>query len=131
MEMERKAWSLPEQRIEIKPFHKLYALDADEQATLEAFLNEPQVEINYDLNDDRDYEVPFSTAEGVKVARISDTVTINGVRWHLTPGKNFIPKSVYEFLVQCPEQCRRVSAPAPGIAQNIMGHNQLFKPSSR
>jgi hypothetical protein len=127
--MEQNLWKLPQERLDIKPFHALYRLDEDEQATLDAFLNEPQVEIYYDLNDERDYAVGFETADGIKVARISDTVTINGVRWHLVPGKNLLPKSVYEFLKQCPEQCRRISAPQPGRASNIMGHNQLFKAS--
>ena len=129
METLQNSWDFPQEKIEIKPYVKLYQLDPDEQDTLEAFLKEPQVEIHYDINDDRDYAVYYNTNSGVKVARVSDTVTINGVRWHLVPGKNVLPKSVYEFLVQCPEQCRRLSSPKPGQAQNIFGHNQLFKAS--
>ena len=121
MPAEQNAWSLPQSRAPIKTFSKLYELDRQELETLEQFLNGPKVEITYDLNDETDYAVPFVSKAGVSVCRISDTVTINGVRWHLVPGKNLIPKPVYEFLMQCPEQRRRIAAPQAEQFTNL-GH---------
>jgi len=112
-------WELPQERVGIRPFSKLYELDAMEKETLEAFLSGPQVEIHYELNDETDYAVPFVSGNGVAVCRLSDTVTINGVRWHLQPGKNVIPQPVYEFLLQCPEQRKRVSCPQAGVSFNL------------
>ncbi|MBY0451328.1 MAG: hypothetical protein K2X01_11960 [Cyanobacteria bacterium] len=88
--------------------------------TLAEWIRGEHVEIYYDLNDALDYAVHYQTSDKVCVARISECVTINGVRWHLQPGKNYIPKAVYEFLIQCPEQRKFVSAPKPGEFRNIM-----------
>lgn len=112
-------WSLPQARLEIKPYALMYELDAREQETLASWLSGPQVDIEYDLNDDTDYAVQYLKDNRVTVARISDCVTINGVRWHLQPGKNRIPKAVYEFLVACPSQRERVSCPQAGQPQNL------------
>lgn len=104
------AWDGPQKRIEIKPYHKLYTLDDLEMATLNEWINGDQVEIYRDLNDEQDYAVKHLQSNGrMATARISDCVTINGVRWHLVPGKNIIPKPVYEFLMNCPEQRKLVS----------------------
>ncbi|MEB3286174.1 MAG: hypothetical protein VKJ04_01590 [Vampirovibrionales bacterium] len=112
-------WDLPQCRIELKPFTKLYQLDEGEQQMLSQWLNGPQVEIHYDLNDETDYAVHYRKGDSVMVARVSDCVTINGIRWHLQPGKNVIPKAVYEFILKCPEQRRRVSSPEAGVSRNL------------
>lgn len=109
----------PQARTGMKDYSILYELDEMEKETLEAFLKAPKVDIYYDLNDQTDYAVPYMKDGKTLVARISDTVTINGVRWHLFPGKNKIPAPVYEFLKQCPEQRRRLSCPRPGEEQNL------------
>lgn len=110
-------WDLPQQRTELKQYTKLYQLDNDELATLTEFLNGEQVEIYYDLNDDTDYAVQHIKNGKLAIAKISECVTINGVRWHLQPGKNIIPRAVYEFLMQCPEQKRKLSCPVAGKAE--------------
>lgn len=97
--------------------------------TLDEWLKGPQVDITYQLNDDTDYAVRYETAQGIKVARISETITINGVRWQLQPGKNTIPRAVYEFLMECPDQRNRLSCPQPGQFGNVMGAGRLFQSS--
>lgn len=134
-------WNSPQARMDIKPFTALIKEPdrarnpeawqdwKDMMNDLDEWLKGPQVEIFYDLNDDRDYAIQYQTAEGVKVARVSDCIQINGIRWHLQPGKNVIPKPVYEFILQCPEQRRRLSCPEPGKAQNVLGDGVFFKSS--
>jgi hypothetical protein len=136
---ETNPWQMPQARLEMKPYTILQQepakgseawLDWREQMNmLDEWLKGPQVEINYDLNDDTDYAVQYQTDQGIQIARISECVQINGVRWNLQPGKNIIPQPVYEFLLQCPEQRRKMSCPEPGRAQNIMGAGQLFRSS--
>ncbi len=103
-------WAYQQEKVDIAPYTKLYQLDDQEMETLNTMLSEPQVEIIYELNDETDYAAPYIDLNGVtKVARISEFVSINGVRWNLVPGRNPLPKTVYEFLMQCPEQRNRVS----------------------
>lgn len=123
----QNVWDLPQATITIKPFAKLYQLDAEEQALLQQWLDGPKVEIHYELNDETDYAVHYSLNGKPMVSRVSDCVTINGVRWHLTPGKNIIPRAVYEFILQCPEQRNRVSCPVANQANNL----GLFRTSFR
>ncbi len=136
-QQEGNPWDKPQARIELKPFTVLLPEPTkgteawqdwrDMMNELEAWLKGPMVEINYDLNDDADYAVHYQTENGIQVARVSECVQINGIRWHLQPGKNIIPRPVYEFLMQCPEQRRKLSCPEPGRARNVMGEGQLFR----
>lgn len=123
----QNVWDIPQASIAIKPFVKLYQLDLEEQALLQQWLNGPQVEIHYELNDDTDYAIHYSLNGKAMVSRVSDCVTINGVRWHLTPGKNIIPKAVYEFILQCPEQRHRISSPVPNQANNLGLFNTSYR----
>ena len=112
-------WSLPEARLELKPYALMYELDAQEKETLTSWINGPQVDIHYELNDDTDYAIQYLKNNQLTVARVSDCVTINGVRWHLQPGRNRIPRAVYEFLISCPQQRERVSCPEANRPQNL------------
>ncbi len=112
--MEKNIWSHRQRRVEMRPYQALNALDDQDIQTMDAWMNERQVEIYYDLNDETDYAVGFIDFDGkAGVARISECVTINGIRWNLQPGKNIIPKSVYEFIMQCPEQRSKISSVKP------------------
>lgn len=117
--MQKSPWEVPQKRAELKPYTTLYTLDEFEKQTLQEFLDGPQVEIFYDLNDETDYAVSHMVGDRLAIARISECVTINGVRWHLVPGKNVIPAPVYEFLKQCPEQRSRLSSPKPNQFGNL------------
>jgi hypothetical protein len=139
MEETKNTWDMPQARTPLKPFTVLMqepAKGTDEwedwkiqMQTLDDWIKGPQVEICYDLNNDTDYAVQYQTEQGIKVARVSECVSINGVRWHLQPGKNVIPRPVYEFLMECPDQRQRLSCPEPGIQRNIYGEGNLFKAS--
>ena len=126
---EKNAWDNPQKRFEVKQYHITSKLDDEEMQTLHDWLNGPMVEVYRDLNDETDYAVHYLDLDGKTcVARVSDTVNINGVQWNLVPGKNLLPVPIYEFLIQNAEQARMMSRPQPGVAQNLMG-NQLFKSS--
>lgn len=120
---DKNIWSHRQRRVEMKAYQPLGKLDDQDIETMDAWMKEKQVEIFYDLNDETDYAVGFIDFDGkAGVARISDCVTINGIRWNLQPGKNLVPKSVYEFIMQCPEQRRRVSNVKPFNADKPEDH---------
>jgi len=115
----KEAWDGPEKRLEIKPFTKIRELDKEEQQALQEFLNEPTVEIYYHLNDETDYSVQWMNGSQLCTARVSECVTINGVRWHLLPGKNLVPRSVYEFILSVEDMKNKVTGPQPGVSKNL------------
>lgn len=120
-------WDCPQEKAEIRQWVYLSApniqnvgdLDPQAQETLREFLDAPTVEINYELNDETDYAMPYRIpGKPITVARISDFVTINGVRWFLVPGKNIIPRPVYEFLMQV-EDMKKAITILPGQSMSL------------
>lgn len=109
---------LSEKKVDIKPYHVIRPLQPHEHETLQQFLDEPQVEIYYDLNNETDYAVQWQDGDKVRIARVSECVTINGVRWHLIPGKNLVPKSVYEYIQSIPDMRKHMSI-KPGSYSNL------------
>lgn len=109
-------WKQPQKRVTLPTHKRIIPADPQDMATLDQFLNESTVEIHYEPNDETDYAV--WNADG-SVTRVSECVTINGTQWWLVPGENRLPKSVYEFLMQCPEQRRRVSCPEPNKPMHL------------
>lgn len=132
------SWEMPQKKIEIKQWvflRKPYALSMDdiespdklvfkdkedmdgyiqELQTLQELLDAPKVEIFFDLNDETDYAVLYSINGKDHSARVSECVTINGVRWHLFPGKQYVPKQIYEYIMSIPDMRKNVNAPKPG-----------------
>lgn len=110
MMIEINPWDQEQKRVEVPQFKRLYGADQQDMETLKQFEQEPKVEIHMELNDETDYAV--INPDG-SVTRVAECVTINGTRWQLVPGKNIVPKSVYELLIQR-EQDRKRFTPAPG-----------------
>lgn len=101
--MSLNPWSMPQKRLELPPTRKLLrGDDANMILTLEQAKADPLVEFYCEPNDEEDYAV-FGLDESGKttVTRVAKCLTINGVRWHVVPGKNQLPRTVYEFLLQC------------------------------
>jgi len=100
--MSLNPWSMPQKRLELPPTKKLLRGDSEQMImTLEQAKADPLVEFYCEPNDEEDYAV-FSLDEAGKtvVTRVAKCITINGVRWHVVPGKNLLPKTVYEFILQ-------------------------------
>lgn len=113
-------WGYSQKRTGMRDFVHLTEMDEQQQKMVDGWINGPKVEMFYDLNDETDYAVPYFDMDGkAQVARISECVTINGVRWHLQPGKNVVPKEIYEFLLQCPDQRRLMRPPEPNKANHL------------
>ena len=95
-------WTMPQQRIELPSVDTLTIGDLQTLETLDKFKNEKWYEIYFEPNDEEDYAVWSLDQSGKKVVtRVSKCVTINNTRWYILPGKNKVPKSVYELLQQC------------------------------
>lgn len=109
-------WKQPQKKIELPRYERLYKADEIDLETLNTLENEPLIELTIEPNDETDYVIHHRDGS---ITRVSDCVTINGTRWLLTPGRNQIPKSVYEFYLQCPEQ-RRV-LPTPTTTPECIG----------
>lgn len=109
-------WSKPQKRIELPRYRRLYLADEADLNMLKVFEAEAKIEVFYEPNDDTDYAI--HNADG-SVTRVSECITINGTQWLIVPGKNLLPRTVYEFLLQCPEQRRRVTCPQPGVSRNL------------
>lgn len=92
--------------IQIPAYRQLIVPDAQDQETLYNFLGEPHVEVYYDRDDDEDFVI--QNPDG-SMSRIARCVNINGVQF-LIPAeeKTRIPKSVYEHLMQCQDEARRI-----------------------
>lgn len=123
-------WDNPQQRVELREWVYLGAPKMNEagimalsntdpnemmiikqtQDTLRRMLEDPKIEMTFDLNDDTDYAAGFLGSDGRNVfTRISEVVTINGIRWHLVPGKNLVPKIVYEYLMSIPDMKKHIN----------------------
>ena len=94
-------WAMPQKRIELPPTKKLVPADVQMIQTLDQAKHEREVEFYMEPNDEEDFAV-FSLDETGKqvVTRVSKCITINGVRFHIVPGKNKVPEFVYEFIMQ-------------------------------
>lgn len=92
---------LPEARAEFDPYTILGKdIDQDAFLTIDSWNKEPWVDYFHELGND-DNRVGFIDKDGKqKVALIADiSPQVNGVRWNIVPGKNKIPKSLYESMM--------------------------------
>lgn len=99
--MSMNPWAMPQKRIELPPTKKLLRGDSEQMiVTLEQAKADPLIDFYCEPNDEEDFAV-FSLDESGKtvVTRVAKCITINGIRWHVVPGKNKLPKTVYEFLL--------------------------------
>lgn len=98
-----------------RPKHQaLIPADAEQMKTLDQFQREPLVSLFLEPDPRRDMIVPLSNGE---VLHVCESVTINGIRFDLNPGENRLPRTVYEFFMQCPDQRRRVTSPQANAFQ--------------
>lgn len=109
-------WAKPQKILEVTPFKNILPGDEQSMKTADEFLNAEQVEIYFEPNDETDYAIHNSDGS---VTRVSHCVNINGVSWFVTPGRSKVPKPVYEFLKQCPEQRRLMPGPQPGKSSHL------------
>jgi hypothetical protein len=72
--------------------------DKTELSFVEQMTQEQQVEIYINRQDCEDYVLNKTTG---KLEYPLKTLTINGVAFHLRPGKNTVPLSVLQFMEQC------------------------------
>ncbi|MFM7468089.1 MAG: hypothetical protein ACKO37_01115 [Vampirovibrionales bacterium] len=93
------------------PVQRIRPADTEQSKTLQAFQEEPLVSVWIVPDPHSDMMIPLSDGS---IYQLCDTVTLNGIRFDLTPGENKLPRSVYEFLLQCPEQRHRVTTPQAG-----------------
>ena len=116
------AQQLPEQRGEMAPYKIIRQLDPEEQQTVQDFMNGDKVEVFCELNDEGDFKAGFINKQGRQVvARVSECITINGVMWPLQPGRNVVPRPVYEFLVQCQTAKERFAPITPKVGGICIG----------
>jgi len=72
--------------------------DKSEACFVEKMSQEVHVEIYVDRRDCEDYVLNKTTG---RLEYPLKTLTINGVSFHLKPGKNLVPQSVVDFMAQC------------------------------
>jgi len=95
--MSANVWALSQRRVELPPSQNILAADETMLMTLDKFQNEDMVEIYYEPNDETDYAV--HNPDG-SISRVCESPQINGVMYLLVPGKQKVPRSVYDFLLQ-------------------------------
>jgi hypothetical protein len=93
------------------PIARIRPADTEQSKTLQIFQEEPIVSVWITADPHTDMIIPLSDGS---TYQLCDTVTVNGIRFDLTPGENKLPKSVYEFLLACPEQRHRLTTPEAG-----------------
>ncbi len=101
-------WENKQVKATMEPYTKLVPLDPEQLQELNDWLKGPQVEIYRELDDGTDFIIPCRDSSGnAAITRMSDFVSINGVRWNLVPGYNTVPKPVAEFIRQMKEDKER------------------------
>jgi hypothetical protein len=91
---------------EMKPYVQMLALDEEQLQTMNDWINGPQVTVNYGYDPDTGYQHKYIDGNGREAAALICGVSpiINGVMWPIKPGRNVIPRPVYEYILSCPEQ---------------------------
>ena len=108
--------------IEVPKSVNLVKADASIIETTERFSREPLVEMFFAPNDEMDSVIWTKDEYGKdRAVRVSETVSINGVQFILYPGKNMVPKTVYEFLMTVEDMRRKISMgpPPPRMIQDM------------
>lgn len=94
--------------IEIPPFEKLVQADQQDMETLQKMASEPMERVYLPSNPQTDYVYPLSDGS---MARIAETVSVNGVRWQIPANTWFnVPLSVFKILKERDEQKERMPA---------------------
>lgn len=99
----------PEKIVSLPAYRKICVADDNDRKTLEKFEKEARMDIYLEPDNGRDYFV--SNVDG-SITRVAVCANINGTQWIIpAQQRTKIPKSVYEFLIQCEETARRVKLP--------------------
>lgn len=94
--------SLPQARAQFDPYTIITKqVDDDTLMTIDAWNKETWVDYYHDMDEKPQNGVGFIDHDGKhKIALVSDlSPQVNGVRWNIVPGKNKIPKSLYESMM--------------------------------
>lgn len=79
--------------------------------TIDELSSQPEVEVYYEPNNERDF---FVTNVDNSITRVAYSPTINGVRFIIPAGERVkVPKSIYEALIHSEEMVREAQRPMP------------------
>ncbi len=102
-------WEGEVSNVDMPEFLPLVKADKEMMETLDNFKNDPKVVMHFQPNDETDYVCHrFNDKGKLEPIRVCKVVNINGVQYYIMPGRNTVPKTVYEFLMQMDSMKARV-----------------------